>query len=118
MRLVQLIGETSWGEAATDYDTLRTESGLAELARTADAIGPWVCQLYSQGPDGTEPRSTGLVEQAHRAGLLVHPFTFRADDLAPGFDSFTEMVRYFCDDLGVDGLFTDFPDRVAEVLGR
>lgn len=118
MRLVQLIGENSWGEAATDYDALRTERGLAELARTADAIGPWVCQLYSKGPDGTELRSTGLVEQAHRAGLLVHPFTFRADDLAPGFDGFTDMVRYFCVDLGVDGLFTDFPDRVAELLGR
>ena len=118
MRLVQLIGENSWDEAATDYDALRTESGLAEVARTADAIGPWACQLYSPGADGAPPRSTGLVERAHRAGLLVHPYTFRADDLAPGFDSFTAMVRYFCVDLEVDGLFTDFPDRVGEVLGR
>jgi glycerophosphoryl diester phosphodiesterase len=118
MRLVQLIGENSWGEAATDYDALRTETGLAEVARTADAIGPWVCQLYSPGPDGAAQRSTGLVERAHRAGLLVHPYTFRADDLAPGFDSFGEMLRFFCVDLGVDGLFTDFPDRVREALRR
>ena len=117
LRLVQLIGDNSWGEADTDYDTLCTEQGLAALAQTADAIGPWVNRLYVPGADGGPPRSSGLTEAAHRAGLLVHPYTFRADDLAPGFRNFTAMVRYFCDDLGVDGLFTDFPDRVRELLG-
>jgi len=116
MRLVQLIGENSWGEADTDYDVLRTPDGLAELARTVDAIGPWVNQLYVPGATGQAPRSTGLTEQVRAAGLLVHPFTFRADDLAPGFDSFANMVRYFCADLAVDGLFTDFPDRVRQLL--
>ena len=117
LRLVQLVGDNSWGEADTDYDALCTDQGLAALARTADAIGPWVNRLYEPGEDGGPPRSSGLTEAAHRAGLLVHPYTFRADDLAPGFRNFTDMVRYFCDDLGVDGLFTDFPDRVRELLG-
>ena len=116
MRLVQLIGDNSWGESDTDYDALCTERGLAELARTADAIGPWVNRLYEPGPDGGPPRSSGLAENARAAGLLIHPYTFRADDLAPGFRSFADMVRYFCVDLGVDGLFTDFPDRVRELL--
>ena len=116
MRLVQLIGDDSWGEAATDYDRLCSESELAELARIADAIGPWVNKLYTPGADGAPPRSTGLVERARKAGLLVHPYTFRVDDLAPGFGSFAAMVRYFCTDLAVDGLFTDFPDRVRELL--
>jgi glycerophosphoryl diester phosphodiesterase len=117
LRLVQLVGDNSWGEADTDYDALCTDQGLAALARTADAIGPWVNRLFEPGEDGGPPRSSGLTEAAHRAGLLVHPYTFRADDLAPGFRNFTDMVRYFCDDLGVDGLFTDFPDRVRELLG-
>jgi glycerophosphoryl diester phosphodiesterase len=116
MRLVQLIGDNSWGEAATDFDRLCSETGLADLAQAADAIGPWVNRLYTGGEGGEKPRSTGLVERAHNAGLLVHPFTFRADDLAPGFDRFGDMVRYFCTDLGVDGLFTDFPDRVRQLL--
>ena len=116
MRLVQLIGENSWGEAATDYDFLRTGSGLTELAGTVDAIGPWVSQLYAPGSDGEAPRSTGLAERARGAGLQIHPYTFRADDLAPGFSSFADMVRYFCVDLGVDGLFTDFPDQVRRLL--
>ena len=117
LRLVQLVGDNSWGEADTDYDALCTDQGLAALARTADAIGPWVNRLYEPGADGGPPRSSGLTEAAHRAGLLVHPYTFRADDLAPGFRNFTDMVGYFCVDLGVDGLFTDFPDRVRELLG-
>jgi glycerophosphoryl diester phosphodiesterase len=116
MRLVQLIGDNSWGEADTDYDALCTERGLAELAATADAIGPWVNRLYEPGADGAPPRSSGLVERAHAAGLLVHPYTFRADDLAPGFRSFAAMLRYFCADLGVDGVFTDFPDRARDLL--
>jgi glycerophosphoryl diester phosphodiesterase len=116
VRLVQLIGENSWGESDTDYEYLRTESGLAELARSVDAIGPWVNQLYTAGTADGLPRSSGLTERAHNAGLLVHPYTFRRDDLAPGFGSFEEMVRYFCVDLAVDGLFTDFPDRVRQLL--
>ena len=118
MRLVQLIGDNSWGEAATDYDLLCTEHGLAELARTVDAIGPWVNKLYVPGTGGDPPRSTGLAERAHSAGLLVHPYTFRLDELAPGFATFEEMVRYFCTNLAVDGVFTDFPDRVHELLAR
>lgn len=118
MRLVQLIGDNSWGESATDYDALCSEAGLSELARTADAIGPWVNRLYAPGTGNGPPRSTGLAEHAHSAGLLVHPYTFRADDLAPGFGNFDEMLRFFCAELGVDGLFTDFPDRVRTFLGR
>jgi glycerophosphoryl diester phosphodiesterase len=116
MRIVQLIGDNSWGEAATDYDYLRTASGLTELAETVDAIGPWVNQLYTSGIHGEAPRSSGLAERAHGAGLLVHPYTFRADDVAPGFADFDAMVRFFCTDLGIDGLFTDFPDRVSRLL--
>lgn len=116
MRLVQLIGENSWAETETDYDYLKSESGLAELAKTVDAIGPWVNQLYTVDPVAGKPASTGLTESAHESGLLVHPFTFRADDLPPGFHCFEDMVHFFTGDLGVDGLFTDFPDRVYRYL--
>lgn len=118
MRLVQLIGDNSWGEAATDYEELCTGGGLRELSLAADAIGPWVNLLYEPGAGERGARSTGLAERARDAGLLVHPYTFRADDLAPGFDSFTGMLRFFCVDLAVDGLFTDFPDRVRSFLDR
>ena len=116
LRLVQLIGENSWGESETDYDFLRSQQGLAEVAKTVDAIGPWAEQLYSVDPIKGKPASSGLTEDAHSLGLLVHPYTFRADDLPPGFPCFEDMVRFFAGDLGIDGLFTDFPDRVARYL--
>jgi glycerophosphoryl diester phosphodiesterase len=112
-KLVQLIGEISWGEAETDFDFIRTATGIAELAETVDAIGPWIPYLYELTDD--TPRPGDLVQNAHAAGLAVHPFTFRADELPPGFASFKDLVRFFIVDIGVDGLFTDFPDRVVQL---
>jgi len=114
-RLVQLLGENDWGESDTDYDAMKTEQGLAALAATADAIGPWVGQLYTLDGHG-RPRPGRLAADAHAAGLVVHPYTFRADDLAAGFRTLEEMLRWFVTELHIDGLFTDFPDRAAAVF--
>ena len=116
LKMVQLIGENDWSESETDYTRMRTKSGLAELAGTVDAIGPWLRQLYAVDSSSGTPVSTGLTELAQDAGLKVHPFTFRADDIPPGFQCFEELVRYFRDELGVDGVFTDFPDRIARLI--
>ncbi len=115
--LVQLIGENDWGESDTDYESLQTSAGLASLAATADAIGPWAGLLYRLDDDG-RPRPGRLAGHAHAAGLAVHPYTFRADDLAPGFDDFEAMVRWFVSELEIDALFTDFPDRALAVLNE
>ena len=95
---------------------MRTSSGLAKLATTVDAIGPWLNQLYSFDGGAGRPVPSGLADRAHEAGLLVHPYTFRADDLPAGFTAFSELVRFFAADIGIDGLFTDFPDRVRAIL--
>ncbi len=116
LKLVQLIGENAWGESGTDYDALRTRRGLERLAEVVDGIGPWVEQLYTPGAGGPA-KSTGLAGDARKLGLAVHPYTFRADDLAPGFTSFDEMVRWSAHGLKVDGVFTDFPDLVRRALG-
>ena len=117
MRLVQLIGENTWDEADTDFEQMKSANMLGKLAETADAIGPWLRQLYDIDATSGKPVSTGIVEQAHSAGLMVHPYTFRADDLPAGFQCFEDAVRFFVDELGVDGLFTDFPDRVHRFRG-
>ncbi len=50
-----------------------------------------------------------MIEQVRDLGLIVHTWTFRNDASGYGFaDPQTEMTYYY--DLGVDGLFTDFPD--------
>ena len=117
-KLVQLIAENDWQESDTDYDYLRTAEGIKETAKTADAIGPWIPQLYERDPTTGAPIPGTLVEEAHAHGLAVHPYTFRSDDLPPGFETFDELVRFCARDLAVDGLFTDFPDTTRDLLDR
>lgn len=116
LRLVQLIGDNDWGESDTDYDALRRPEGLQRLAGTVDGIGPSLEHLATLSEIDGSPVSLGLVSAAHDIGLIVHPYTFRADQLVPGFDSMQEMVRWFVEELKIDGLFTDFPDRALAAL--
>ncbi len=116
LKLVQLLGENDWGESDTDYEQLKTREGLQDIAATADGVGPWIGQLIEMAEVDGRPVSTGLVSAAHDAGLVVHPYTFRADQLAPGFDSLEEMIHWFVEELSIDGLFTDFPDRAIAAI--
>ena len=114
--LIQLIGNNDWHESATDYEQLRTEEGMAQVAKSADGIGPGLWHLYTLAEIDGQPVSTGLVSLAHSLGLAVHPYTFRADQLPPGFESLKVAVLWFTETLGIDGLFTDFPDQAIEAL--
>lgn len=109
--LIQLIADNRWQEnTAVDYDWLQSDAGLDDIARYADGIGPWIMQLY-QGRDETgRARLTDLATRAQARGLAVHPYTFRADELPPGIDSFDQLHRLFLIELGVEGIFSDFPD--------
>jgi glycerophosphoryl diester phosphodiesterase len=86
-----------------------TPDDLAGIASYAGGLGPAFSRLW---PD------TGLVARSHDLGLLVHPYTFRADELPPGFTSAASVLNVLLDDLRVDGLFTDFPDLVVQHVGR
>jgi len=116
LKLVQLIGAPHESDARTDYRHLQTEEGLREAAEYADGIGPGLAQLYTLAAIDGHPVSSGLASAAHAAGLVVHPYTFRADQLPPGFDDFAELVDWFAGTLRIDGLFTDFPDLVRDAL--
>lgn len=116
LKMVQLVGENAWGESDTDYDALKTADGLARLAQTVEGVGPWIGQLIRMADIDGHPVSTGFVSAAHAAGLQVHPYTFRADELAPGFETLDEMIRWFVDELKIDGLFTDFTDIADSAL--
>ena len=116
VKLIQLIGENSWGESTTNYNVLRSQRGLDQLAATVDGIGPWIPRAYSRRRHDGRIRSTGLVKRAHKAGLAVHPYTFRVDELPAGFASFDELLAFFTDKLAIDGLFTDFPDQALRFI--
>lgn len=117
------------------FQDMLTPAGLAEIRTYADGIGPWKPYLASaaqvMGADG-KPKDlngdgkisdadrmalppTDVVKNAHAAGLFVHAYTFRSE--APGLLSDyqgnpqAEYQRFYA--LGVDGLFSDFPDTAV-----
>ena len=91
------------------------QNNLLEFyASYADGIGPWYKHLISSKT--TSGFSfTSLVEEAHKLDLVVHTYTFREDSL-DDFDSFQEMIDVIIHQAGADGGFTDFPDKMKEIL--
>lgn len=87
---------------------------LKHFASFADGIGPWYKQLIAKKKDDKFMFSS-LVSDAHKLGLKVHPYTLRADDLDE-FISFEEMMQVLLIEANVDGVFTDFPDKVKSFL--
>ena len=61
-------------------------------------------------------QSTGLIEAAHRHGLLVHAYTLRADQLPEMIGSIDAAMYTLREQLGLDGVFTDHPDQVINYL--
>jgi glycerophosphoryl diester phosphodiesterase len=111
------------------FADLVTPEGLAFIKSYADGVGPWKPYLVTTVADGVDRTgdgtltindrrvdgSTGVIEAAHAAGLLVHTWTFRNDASGYGFaDPQAEMEYYMR--LGVDGVFTDFPDTGVAAL--
>ncbi len=120
------------GDSRT-FASLLTPAGLKEVKTYADGIGPWKPYLIPSkqvdanndgkaddlnGDGVIDDRDrvmmapTNVVKDAHTAGLMVHAYTFRSEAkrLASTFkgDPKAEYKLFF--DLGVDGVFSDFPD--------
>jgi glycerophosphoryl diester phosphodiesterase len=114
-RLVQLIEGSR--PLLDEHARLRTPAGLAEVARVADGIGPALSDVVSRKSDGSL-EATNLVRDAHALRLEVHPYTFRVDALPPGAASFDDLLRIALFDIGVDGIFTDHPDRAVAFLRK
>ena len=120
------------GDSRT-FASLLTPAGLKEIKTYADGIGPWKPYLIPSkqvdanndgkpddlnGDGKIDERdrvmmpATSVVKDAHAAGLFVHAYTFRneAKRLASDFkgDPKAEYKLFF--NLGVDGVFSDFPD--------
>ena len=104
------------------YRDYLAPAGLAELAEFAGGIGPDKSLIIPRRADGTLGEPTSLVADAHAAGLVLHPYTFRAENsflpvdyrVAPTTDitlygrAIDEQVTFLR--TGIDGLFTDQAD--------
>ncbi|QDM40828.1 glycerophosphodiester phosphodiesterase family protein [Altererythrobacter sp. TH136] len=119
-RLVQLVSAEGGpaDEAAATYADMLTATGLGEIAKYADAIGAEMRLIA--GADG---KPTGLVEQAHGAGLKVHAWTLRKENAFLPASLRTGSDPAVAGDYaaawgvlaaaGVDGVFTDDPALAA-----
>ena len=135
VRLIQLmeaVGQpydlTRAGDART-YADLGTPAGLAEIATSADGIGPNGTLVIPRDAEGRLAAPSPLVADAHAAGLAVHPWTFRRENVflpadfqagdptdpdfprVPG-DLRGEILAFLA--AGVDGVFADFPDIAVQ----
>lgn len=102
------------------YGDLVTPAGLREISTYAAGIGPWKDTVIPRDAAGRLTKPTALVHDAHRNGLKVHPYTFRAENnFVPleyrtstnpaDFGNLLAELAVFRK-AGVDGVFTDHPD--------
>ncbi|MBM7168301.1 glycerophosphodiester phosphodiesterase [Streptomyces sp. G44] len=125
-RVVLLSGANSrpWdfveaGDPRTVADLIKPE-GLEWMARFAQGIGPTLDLIIPKKADGSLGTPTTLVEDAHAADLILHPYTMRNEntflpanfrkgtDPAAYGDVFGALKAYF--ETGIDGIFSDNPD--------
>ena len=121
VRLVQLIHpseESPADEPSMRYAEMATPTGLAEIAKYADGVGPHFNFVLNE--DGS---AKSFVRDAHDVGLKVHPWTLRTENAflpaalrRPGGDTADGCYNKLYDwlrDAEVDGVFTD---NTAEVV--
>ena len=125
--LVQLLdspdvkpGDVLAAGGTTTYGDLATADGLKGVAKYADGVGPFKDYIIPRDASNHSLPPTTFVADAHAAGLVVHPYTFRNENqFLPVEDqrgpdpnaygnAFAEDQRFFA--AGVDGIFTDNPD--------
>jgi glycerophosphoryl diester phosphodiesterase len=85
--------------------------GSSKGWETAEAVKAWKPYVQSLGPSkDIIAANPDLVKWAHAEGMTVIPYTFRAT--MPGkFPDVTAEMTQFLYTYGVDGLFTDNPDK-------
>lgn len=115
LRLVQLLDEKSSDEVGAGEAARPGPEALARIAQYADGIGPKIEQVVETDTKGV-PRATSLVAEAHAVGLEVHPYTLRKDDLPKFARDFVHACHVLCEEAQVDGVFTDFPDLMRQVV--
>ncbi len=118
------------------FSAMVTPAGLADIKTYADGIGPWkpyivpikgaldaagnLRDVNGDGKvnynDASSQPATTLIDDAHKAGLFVHAYTFRSEQRRLAFDynkdPKAEYLQFYR--LGLDGLFSDFPDTAIE----
>jgi glycerophosphoryl diester phosphodiesterase len=128
VRLIQLMDEkgSPADRADMSYPQMATPDGLKSIAAYADGIGPNKALVIPRNMLGNLGAPTSLVADAHKAGLAVHPWTFRRENYflplgaksgvdPRGIGDLESEIRAFLA-AGVDGLFSDNPAEAVAVV--
>ncbi len=122
--LVQLVDSESapndflrTGDGRT-FAALISPAGLREISTYAQALAPHKDLVIPRRSDGSLGEPTRLVDQAHRVGLAVQVWTFRAERrvLPTDTDFQTELTHFTR--LGIQGLFADHPDQAIAAVRK
>lgn len=130
---VQLVSASGgpWDNRDLSYADMLSDSGLRHVAEYARGLGAEKVLIIPRDAAGRSAAPTDLVGRARSAGLVVHAWTFRAenfflpaelrrgdaaaaDHLRQHGDLDAELRAFYA--LGVDGVFSDFP--AAAVAAR
>jgi glycerophosphoryl diester phosphodiesterase len=128
VRLIQLLDSVGhpFDDDRRTYRDLATPAGLASIAEYAYGIGADKDLIVPRTPNDRLLAAGPLVADAHAAGLVVHAWTFRAENqfLPLDFrlgedpnlrgDGISEYELYLR--LGVDGIFSDHPDTAVAAV--
>jgi glycerophosphoryl diester phosphodiesterase len=129
-RCTQLIAATGgpWDRQDLSYAAMLAPDGLRRIAGYAAGIGPEKTLIIPRDANGRSGQPTNLVARAHEASLLVHPWTFRAENYFlpaelragdPAAPAYTRAHGDMAAELRlfqrqrVDGVFCDFPALAA-----
>ncbi|UTW57302.1 hypothetical protein KFE96_10580 [Kordiimonas sp. SCSIO 12603] len=103
--LVMLIG----GKPNMEGDWYELDIALEPFAGRVAGFGLNKALLVNK--DGS---ATDIIDRAHSMGAVVHVWTVRNDQLHPMFKTVEQELKALYS-MGVDGVFTDFPDTAISV---
>mgnify|MGYP001351663579 CR=1 FL=1 len=126
---VQLIAADGgpWDQRPRVSADLISDEGLREIAHYARGMGVEKSLVLPRDADGRLTPATDLVARAHAVGLVVHAWTFRAENYflpaelrhgdgpAAHGDIDAELRAFYA--AGVDGVFCDFPASAVAARG-
>ena len=124
------------GNDPRTFADLLTDEGLDFIKSYADGVGPWKRYILSTAgadedgdgvaddvnadgavddADRTVLPPNDLIDRVHTAGLVIHTWTFRSEAQFLGKDYEGDPANEYRQiyELGIDGVFSDFPDQAV-----
>ena len=108
VRLIQLVAPDA------EHAELANTEELSRVAAYAWDLRPHYSQLV-EGQGSRRPHASALAGDAHDAGLRVHAYTFRREDVPAYARTLEELLEIFLGRIGIDGVFCDHPDVAVRV---